>query len=400
MRRHMGTVSTTRPLTASRLLTLLAVTAVMVVAACSSSGSKSGSSATTGSSSSGSTGSASGADQAGLAWANKLISDISKRPTKLPQAISSAPLSAAPARGKRIAYISCNLDTCSSYIPVIKTIASSLGWSVTVFTSDGSAESTKQQWDNALRLGYNGIIFTIPTDLSGITSELREAETRHIPTTTSLTTAPIGNGFTFKAGDAATIQALGTDMAAEAIAKSGAKAKALILNFPSQPVLQVETDAITSTFKDHCTSCQVDKIDISISQIAKDVPNIVTSYLRAHPGVDWVLPTVASMVNGMPSAFSAAGIHGVHFATAGSEPANLANVKDGVVDAHVFWASVDSFYAQFNTLVRYFANDPPITNVVLPEWLITKDTTVDSVTQPSPAVHDIAQQYARLWHLS
>jgi ribose transport system substrate-binding protein len=375
-----------------RLALILAGAAVAAIAVtgCSSSGGNSG-----GGGSGNSSGSTSSSSAAGVAWAKALIAKYGTRPTSIP---SGTAITTPVPTGKNIAFINCPVASCGTYVPVVQKAADVLGWKLEVVPTDGTPESQKQAWATVFRKGYDGVIFD-NVERPVIDAELKQAASKGLFTVGWEVDFPAGEGLSSKVGGLDMTALWGEIGAAEMIAESNGKGNALLATVTSIPAAKSAADGYLAAVRAHCPDCSADLLDIPLTALGKDVPQRIVSALRAKPNHYNYLPLgIGPLLQGLPSALSAASIKQPHIITLGStDPDIMQAISDGQMDATVGASIYGEFWAAIDALARHFTDTPQISQEMrVDPWVITKSAVL-STTDRYPFVADMVDQYKRAW---
>ncbi|HEY1623704.1 MAG TPA: substrate-binding domain-containing protein [Streptosporangiaceae bacterium] len=276
---------------------------VVTLAACGSGGTAS-SSATSGPAAT-SAAPAAATDLSGLAAS---VSAAQQVPGKI--AITGQ-LPKAPAKGIKVALLTCSAPACSGFAPAFKQATQALGWDLTVLTYNSATPGQAVQ--NALDAG-NKYIAMVAIQLSTITPQVQEAKQKGVPLfiiAASPTDQPqnTGNGLYGVTQGAAFDQLVGKQIADYMIVTSQGHANIVDVVNPLFPTLaaidQAEKAEITKT----CASCAFASLPVSLSQIgAGQVPSLVVAYLKSHPDATYTSLTVGDFFPGLLAALQTAGL--------------------------------------------------------------------------------------------
>ena len=154
---------------------ILVTACVAVASACSSSSSTSaGASAPASQGGSAATAPASSAGSTGVAQGTAQLSTLLTEPTAIP---ATSALPHAPAKGVKVAFLTCSAAACSLLNPGFTAAAKALGWDPTVITYNFATPGQAVQ--QAIDAGYKYIATTSIT-LSTITPQVQEAKAKGI----------------------------------------------------------------------------------------------------------------------------------------------------------------------------------------------------------------------------
>jgi ribose transport system substrate-binding protein len=380
--------TTNRRLTSrgTRLATIVATALIgaVGVSACGSSGSDGASSTTK---------TAAATSDPGLAAAQKAATAGLAAPTKIP---ITAKITKPIPTGKKIAYISCGISACINHVATLKAAAADLGWTLSVLSTDGSPTQFQSAFTTALRQGADGIL-ALGIPRSVISAQLAAAKAKGVPVGLGTVNDPPGGGLTFVVGNEEQTTALNRLVGDEVVASSDGKAHTVVLNLPTYPSVVAGTKVFSAEVKKTCEACKTSVMDIPITDIPK-IPDLVVSYLRAHPDTNYVYLGVGdSMVPGLPAALKAAGL---------ADKVKIVGLGSGGVLMNQYLAAgqvlavapLDTFsfdYAMMDALARTFVGEP-IPDAGLVVSLLSK-ATVRSTKASVPVIADYREQFKQLW---
>jgi ribose transport system substrate-binding protein len=327
---------------------ILATACVAVASACSSSSSTSANtSAPASSGGSASAAPASGAGSTGVARATAQISTLLTEPASIP---ATSPLPHAPAKGVKVAFLTCSAAACSLLNPGFTAAAKALGWNPSVITYN--AATPGQAVQQAIDAGYKYIATTSIT-LSTITPQVQEAKAKGIALFGAYTDdTPSGtqNGLYGVAQNGAGDLKTGAMMADWLIANSGGHANAVYVDIPLYPSLVGQGQGAQAEFSKLCPGCSFATLPVSVTQLgAGQVPAAIVAYLRSHPGVNYVYLSFQDLDGGVAPAIKAAGLAGkVKIVGTEGQASQLQEVVNGqeamwsiLPEPYVMWVVVD-----------------------------------------------------------
>lgn len=374
----------TRP---RRVLSIVAgfAAGTLLLAACSSSSSNSGGAA--------STGSASNKYPALTATVSKLL----QRPTTIG---ITDPIKSPIPKGKTIAFIQCGSPICASLGNDLAAAAAQVNWKVDRINAGLSAETINAAWGQAVSTKPDAVVAS-GTPRVLFNTELAQLAALKIPVVDLTTADTAGNGLTQVFGGPDQYSGQGKNIADYMLVNSGDKTvNALSVTISAYPNVALVGKGVSAEIKAQCSSCTADILDVPATSIGSDLPSRITSYLSAHPKVNWVYVGFADMVTGLPAALNSAGLGGVKIVTLSTNPTIATYMKNGqnLVMATGFdvtemmWRSVDY-------LARTWTGSSTTQNTdesTLPSWFVTKDN-LPSATDNFPYVADYQAEYEKLW---
>ena len=229
-------------------------------------------------------------------------------PTRPPASIQvEQALSKAPAKGKKVIFLQCELPACARYVPGINAATTALGWSAKteVFKNADPGGALQQ----AINEHPDYIAITgIPA--AALKPQLAAARKAGIPVISCATPdKPTAGGYSVQCGGT-----LATDadyVARWVINDSGGKGHLVALTIPQFPVLNTETDWLKANLKRLCAGCSLDQLDLTIDDVAGgQVASKLIAFVQSHPNVNYVYFTFNDLSRGVPAALKAAGFGG------------------------------------------------------------------------------------------
>jgi ABC-type sugar transport system substrate-binding protein len=344
------------------------------------------------SSSSGSSSSSSGTSGANVSQAQQIVSSAMQRPSTI---TVSTPVGKTVPTGKKVVFISCGVAQCALQGSIIQQAASALGWSSSTITTDGTPQAVQNAFNSALRSGANAVILNA-TQRAEIAPQLAAAQSKGVPMSECCATDPLAPPVIYNTSTQSQNAAIGNILAGEIVADSKGKANTLYVNLPAYTILASLGTSLQSHYKQLCPSCGYASIDVPVTGLAT-AANTIVSYIRSHPGVNYVALSVADALDtGLPAALSAAGLSNVKIVGQGGGPTSFQYLANGQELALVPFDYYDVDYQMADSLARHFSG----TNVQLtppPLWLITKSNLPANHTQLFPNVQTYNTQFMKLW---
>jgi hypothetical protein len=359
-----------------------AVTVAIIAAGCGSSSN----------SSSASSSNASNAGGANVAAAQQVVAQAMQRPSTI---TVSKPVGKTIPAGKKVVYISCGISVCQLQGQIVATAAKALGWTTSTVTTDGTPTSVQTAYDTALRQGANAIVTTAALRAE-IASKIPQLNAKGVVVSDCCSTDAVAAPFIYNTSTPSQAAVGGKYLAAEVVANSKGKANTLYVNIPAFTILSSLGSTFKSAYKQYCPSCGYDSIDVSLTQLAH-APNLIVSYLRSHPSVNYVALSVANQLDaGLPAALSAAALSHVKIVGQGGGPTDFQYVASGQELALLPFDYYNVDYQMVDALARHFAGahvqlTPP------PQWLVTKANLPASQGSLFPNVPGYESQFMKLW---
>jgi len=366
-----------------RVAGLAAVGAVLAIAAagCGSSDDDSDTSASSG-----------GGSSSALSQAQQALSEGSKRPSQI---TVSEPIDKPIPSGKKLVFISCGAAQCQLQGKIVQQGAAKLGWSSKTIATDGSPTQIQEAFNTALRTGADGVILNAFTR-AAIAKQLAEAKSKGVAFVGCCSTEQVGDGYLYNTSTPEQNAQIGKYLAAAIASDSKGKANTLYVDIPAFTILAALETSIKSHYQKYCPGCGFATIDVALPRLA-DSANIIVSYLRSHPDVEYVALSVTDALGtGLPAALKAAGLTKVKIVGQGGDPTAFQGLAQGQILALVPFDYYDVDYQMLDALARHFAG-VKVEQTPPPLWLMTKDNLPSDYTKLFPVVQDFESQFVKLW---
>lgn len=385
--------------TARRSLAMLAVAGAVLLAAACSSSSTSGSS-TSGSSGSASSGSGSSsstlssADQAGLAQAQAFLTQAEARPTQI---TSTVKIAKPVPKGKTVYFITCGASPeCTQEGPIVQQADNLLGWKTVILNNDGSPQQWKSDFNQVVQAKPAAVLYSaIPQSTFASEVPALKANGTFISGCCVTDVAGSATGIGYSNDVPSQIGPIGGAQAAFVAADSKDTADSLIVNLPSLPILTTAVADYKSGMASYCPSCKVSELDIALANIAT-APATITSYLRSHPSISYVVAATDGLTIGLPAALKQAGLSNKKIVGQGATPTNLQYLHSGEQAVDVAFPYYEALWAMVTAAAQYEAGVPVTPSVAPPLWVLTPSNAPDT-SQAFPVVLDYKSQYETLW---
>lgn len=365
------------------VLSVLVGAAALAVTACGSSGTSSTASRTSASSS------------VELTTADKLAAQWAQRPTQIPV---SEPIGKPIPTGKRIDFINCGVTACTSLYKNLSDAAKTLGWTVKQINTQGTPESVQAAWKQAVNDKPDAVVASgFPRAV--FAQQLKQLQQMKIPVVESSTDDVEGGGIDLILSKPKDLGPEGQILASWITKDSGGKANTLYVDLPVYNILKPVREYFEQDYAKLCAGCKLDKIDIPITAIGKDVPDRVVSYLRAHPDINYVAYSLGALNVGVPAALRQAGLaNKVKLIVNVGDAENYQYIASGQTHAAMAFSNVDQTWVWADALARLFTGQPIDVDrkARLPYMLITKDNLISTGSE-FPLVANYQEQWKKLW---
>lgn len=335
-----------------------------------------------------------------LAEAAEINEAAQQRPTEIQDLLT--PIDAPIPRDKTIVSILCGLTACEELNNIFAEAAEVLGWEVITLTTTGAPESVKEAWAQAVRIAPDAVIAS-GHDTHLYAAELAQLTEAGIPVVQNSLSeeATPENGLLASYNNAATTRAGGL-AAAFIVDHSQGTANTLYVDIPAYAVLAAVRENFAENYEELCPGCEMDTMDISITQVGKDVPNLIVSKLRANPNINYVMFPSGAASAGVAAALRAAGLADkVDIVTSSSGATNFAAVAAGDELAAQALGFYELMWLEADTLARHFAGVemPDLNEVQMIRQTLVQDNIVETEGL-YPLVEDYDDQFKALWGVS
>jgi ribose transport system substrate-binding protein len=367
---------------------LAGAAALLLAVACGSSGGGSGSGGS-------SSASSSSADAAGLAKAKAFLAKAEARPTQITNTVK---IGKPVPKGKTIDFVTCGATPeCTQEGAIVKEAASMLGWTTVVLNNDGTPSTQKANFNQVVRTKPDAVLYSAIAR-STFASELSAMKKNGTFVAGCCVTDAVGNGLDYEIDVPAQVGPIGGAQAAWVAADSKDTASSVIVSLPAFAILDTGVTDYKSGMATYCPTCKVSELDIALANIAT-APTTIVSYLRAHPGIKYVVAATDGLTIGLPAALKAASMTDVKIVGQGATPTNLQYLHSGQQAADVAFPYYEALYAMVNAAAEHEAGMPVHPSVAPPLWVLTPENAPPATAKPFPVVTDYKSQYAALWGL-
>ncbi|MDP4936485.1 MAG: substrate-binding domain-containing protein [Ilumatobacteraceae bacterium] len=272
-----------------------------------------------------------------VAAAEAIVAELRTIPTDI--TVTVAPSAAVPT-GIKVAWLACELPSCTEVGEDWPAIAEALGWELKVINVNSATPGSGVQ--EAIDWGANYISIS-GSPVAAFQEQYDAATAAGIKFAFAYNgESPADGILTSISGNDAVYDA-GTKIANYMIADSGAAANVLMVNIQMFPVLVAEEEGIRDTLAAGCSACTFDVLPVAIEDIGVNVPGLVASYLQENPETNYVTYAFSALPIGVTAALESAGLLspitqvGVDFDKTG-----LTEIVDGT---HTAWTSNPKAYS-------------------------------------------------------
>lgn len=333
-----------------------------------------------------------GASTAQLSQAQSVMAQGAQRPSAI---TVGTPIGKPVPSGKNLVFISCGTSQCQLQGTIIQQAAAKLGWTSRTIATDGSPTQIQSAFTTALRSGANAVILNAMTK-AAISKQLAEARAKGVAYVGCCSTDKVGGGYLYNTSTPQQNAKIGRYLAAAIASDSKGKADTLYVDIPAFTILGALGQSFKADYQRYCAGCKYAKIDVALPRLA-DAPNIIVSYLRSHPSVNYVALSVTDALGtGLPAAMKAAGLTKVKIVGQGGDPTAFQALKQGQILALVPFDYYDVDYQMVDALARHFAG-VKVQQTAPPLWLLTKNNLPQDYTKLFPSVPSYQGQFLKLW---
>jgi ribose transport system substrate-binding protein len=227
-------------------------------------------------------------------------------PTSISQTVS---LTKTPPKGKKVAFVQCADPVCAKLTDYMKDAAGALGWSVVTVNATATDPGAAIQQAIDAKVDY---IATTGFPVALFKNQMAAAKAKGIGMFLCFSTdVPAGadNNLYSDCYDSTAANAYATGLTDYMIAQSKGAANALVVSIPTYPILTAQVDAVRAELTKNCPGCKMNTLEVTVNDlVGGTVAQSVSSYLQAHPDVNYIYFTYASLNNGVAAALRSAGL--------------------------------------------------------------------------------------------
>lgn len=335
-----------------------------------------------------------------VAAAQAIVDELRVIPTEI--GVTTGPSAAVPT-GIKVAWLACELPSCTEVGEDWPAIAEALGWELKVINVESAAPGAGVQ--EAIDWGANYISIS-GSPVAAFQEQYDAAVAAGIKFAFAYNgESPADGILTSISGNDAVYDA-GTRIANYIIADSGAAANVLMVNIQMFPVLVAEEEGIRDTLAAGCAACTFDVLPVTIPDIGVNVPNLVASYLQENPDTNYVTYAFSALPIGVTAALESAGLLGqvtqvgVDFDTTG--------LSEIVAGTHRAWTSNPKAYSAWvmaHAMILDAVGDEFAEREIaetLPTMIVDDADTAQGILDGSPLQNwkgpeGYADQFLALW---
>jgi hypothetical protein len=331
----------------------IALGACLTAAACSSSGGSSSQSSAAPASTASAAGGTDAASPGGAVAAHAALAKLETLPTSVG---FSAKVGKPVPTGKTVIYLSSGFSGDSIVINQLEAAAAILHWKLTVLVQGASATTVQAAWNRAVQLKPTGGIIQSSQPTAGFAAQCAQLAQLDIPVISYAVTTDLAKGYGgcvkgTIAGDSQLYQG-GVSAGTFVSAQTGGKANVGFVTDSDFPTLMLVQLGIQKAFSEYCPGCQINSINIPTSEIGGTSSQIVVGYLRSHPAVNYVVGAFGSLMTGVDTAMSTAGLTVPIVNYDAQAPDVAAIASAGLTKGGVYGGEPESAWQAMDMLVR------------------------------------------------
>jgi ribose transport system substrate-binding protein len=332
------------------------------------------------------------------------------------QPVTELPLSTPVAleAGKKLFYVQCSVPVCAEIAIGIEAAAAAAGWEYETASHQDTPDTVASAFDTAIA-AQPDVVLTSGNPREWFASQLATLQDQGIPVIAW--SMPEG----YEPGDGVSVNLLTNDdyyfygvLMADYAAVTSTSKNILFVGLPTFPVLSTVQQGFEEEVASACADCNVDVIEVAVTDLGTNLPGTIVSELQANPDVDMIVYAFGGMLFGVPEAIDAAGLsdQAVAISQAGG-PLNFGYITAGQHQvAEVALASELMGWRAVDAAARILAGEgpgraeaPELAVVdghpdILAGGLPLQILEADSIADPTalwPGVEGFQDQFTTLW---
>lgn len=388
-------------LTAAAVLLLVGL--ALVVAGCgggsSSTSSGGGGSTESSEGSSGGSGESSSSSESAFPKAVEANEEFEVRPTSIG---IETPVGKPIPKGKQIDFIQCGVPACKTEGELFEGAAKQLGWTIKSINAGTTPEEIKAAYEQAIKDEPDAVLGSgYPRAL--FNPEIAELKAKNIPVIEFFVQEEAGNGISAVIGGIPTTEIQGKMMADYILAHSTNKSMEIgTVNAQGFETVTATIESVEKTVGEECPGCSVKRLEAPLTSIGKDLPQRISSFLTANPGIEWATVGYNDMVTGLPTALKGAGIENAKLTTVNINTSIAPYMANGeYLQSTVGTSFPEVYWRGMDLLARMFAGvsyKEDLNDTTLPYWTITKES-LPTTEKEFAVVENYEEQFKKLWGL-
>jgi ribose transport system substrate-binding protein len=228
----------------------------------------------------------------------------------------------------------CGSASCTAFGSELKAAGARVGVDVSDVTIGTTASSIASAYNSVAQQKPDGVIIagTLPQLYQPALASFKKNKVAVV--STGVLNAMSKWGFSGEIGSGPYETNVGKTLADYVYTQHQDKANVVIFYPPEFSYAPVQTGAFRAELNSLCSGkCPMAEEPIAAATFGNTAPATITSYLHAHPQVNTAYMASSSMLSGVPTALSEAGVKVDIYTTPGSDPTSLQYIKAGQVTA-------------------------------------------------------------------
>jgi ribose transport system substrate-binding protein len=289
------------------------------------------------------------------------------------------PLPAAPAKGKSVVFLQCEVQQCIDGGNGFRAAAAAVGWKVTTLdwqsTEPSSLVADLQQALTLSPRPYAVSLSGLPQAIWA-SEEPAYAKAHVLMIPWSVGPATTNSTVIANIQDPGDVEFQGKLLADWFITDSHGSGHVLQQDIPQFPSIAEEGTGFRDEVAADCPGCKVTTLDVTGTQVAANgVTSAIISALQRDPSIDYVAPSDIGLAPGLPAALKAAGLGQVKILAGEATAIDQQNVRQGTVSVAVQNDQTYLGWVMIDALVRHAAGlSFPVVDGGFPQQLQTKAT--------------------------
>lgn len=236
--------------------------------------------------------------------------DAQARVDAFRQAVTELPFNepVAAEAGKTLYYVQCGVPVCEEIAIGIKAAVEAIGWTFESTAHKDTPDTVASAFDAAIAAKPD-VVLTSGNPREWFASQLETLASENIPVVAW--SMPEG----YEPGDGIAANLLTADdysfygvLMADYAAITSANKKVLFVGLPTFPVLSLVQDAFEKEIATACPDCEVETMEVAVTDLGTNLPGQIVSKLQADPDLDFIVYAFGGMLFGVPEALDAAGL--------------------------------------------------------------------------------------------
>lgn len=329
--------------------------------------------------------------------AAKANEEFEERPTSIG---IETPVGKPIPKGKTIDFIQCGVPACKTEGELFESAASALGWKIKSINAGTTPEEIKAAYEQAIKDEPDAVLGSgYPRAL--FNPEIEELKAKNIPVIEFFVEEKAGNGISAVIGGIPTSEIQGKMMADYILAHSTNEEMEIgSVNAQGFETVTGTIESVSKTVEEECSGCTIKKLEAPLTSIGKELPQRISSFLTANPGIEWSTVGYDDMVTGLPTALKGAGVENAKLTTVNISTSIAPYLANGeYLQATVGTSFPEVYWRGMDLLARMFAGVPykeDEDDSTLPYWTITKES-LPTTEEEFPVVENYEEQFKQLW---